>query len=221
MKAFTAIGPPPLHSFGTRHPREQGTLAKHPANDQSTSFCCFRSKINCNHHHLADVESLDIEVKHKKREEKANYLKNHFSLLSFSTVRLFTRSSEKKKSSSLQTSADENQPYTTFPHQKIYIISRSSSRSAWWCKCRWSFFLCLVSFSLFFSIGRPFCIESRCQYQIMTDFLFATACVLDENAENERECLSAVLQCSDSHGHKRYYIISAIFHVPSCFPDSF
>jgi hypothetical protein len=45
-------------------------------------------RINCNHHHLADVESLDIEIKHK------NYLKNYFSSSSLFSprirVRLFT-----------------------------------------------------------------------------------------------------------------------------------
>jgi hypothetical protein len=88
-------------------------------------------RINCNHHHLADVESLDIEIKHK------NYLKHYFSprllsfLLAFAFACLlfsslgrkrhrgrgeeikFSTANEKRERTKKQLAA-----HTTFPHQK-------------------------------------------------------------------------------------------------------
>lgn len=90
-----------------------------------------RSKINCNHHHLADVESLDIEVKHKKREEKANYLKNHFSLLFLHRSLVYSQREKKikfstnkrgRKSAVHNISTPENLHYFSFKFKVCVVV---------------------------------------------------------------------------------------------------
>lgn len=139
-----------------------------------------RKKINCNHHHLADVESLDIEIKHKKREK--NYLKNYiFSASLFLHHSLFT--SKLKKNQVLHTTK-EKKPHTTFPHQKIYIISRSSSRSAWLCKWPRAVFEYIFHMVFAFSPATPYsglAASHGFSTEIMTDnrlfSLFSLLCV--------------------------------------------
>lgn len=138
-------------------------------------------KINCNHHHLADVESLDIERKKNNkntRKKKVTWKIIFFPLLSFSIVRsLFTSKRKRKKKSSSPHERRQNEAAHNIstPENLHYFSFKFKVCSAVWVSM--IFFICFESFSPF-SPRSPTCgavlglrSKSRFQYEIMTDHL--------------------------------------------------
>lgn len=217
--------PPPLHSAHVTRGRDSQSILRMINQHRFVQ----KSEINCNHH-LADVESLDIEIKHKKREEKANwknYLKKSFFASLFLLRSLFTRSERwRKKNQVLHKQARTKISRTQHFHTRKFTLFLVQVQGLRGCVSvdGVSVSYHFRCFSLSPAYRQAFCIESRFQYQIMTDFLFVLAVYLakvpktNETRHSGRRYISAMFHCTDSHGHSRYYIISAIFHVPSCSP---